>query len=557
MSSFCNFMRKERCMAHGIPRVLPNGERFTRRRFLGLLGAIAGSGAAFHALNSWGLAGTASLTQPPELEGSGEGVHVVVLGGGPAGTTAAYELLNQGYEVTLLEANNRLGGHVWTVKQGSESNELGREPRVCEFDEGQYVEGGAWRIPSIHYATLYYCKEFGIPMETHINYNHNAWVYMEDVDGPITDEKLRVHEIQADMRGYTAEILATAIDEDQLDLEMDQEHRDMLIDYLVSEGMLSSSDLTYGPNNRRGYQEIPGGGDRPGVDSEPIPLEDLLPFAATAWPSSGGFLGSVSSIFQQDTMLQPIGGLSEIFDTGFREALEDVLTLNAPVQEIRQNDDEVRIVYRDPDTGEETELTADYCVCAIPLPILVQMGVDFSSDMQEAINGVPYSTVGKIGLQFGRRFWEEDEHIYGGLTLTNTDLGHVHYPTYGYLEPKGVVQGFYSFGSAATRVSAMDEEDRHEWCLDELSKIHPQARDDYESGFSVFWHLERYFQGGSPSYDARARDLYYDRIMEPDGRVYLAGAHCSYTTGWINGAVESAWIQVEKLHERVQQEQDE
>ena len=543
-------------MNGGIPHILPDGQRFTRRRFLKVLSAIAGSGAAFQAMNAWGLAGMPGRMQPPDLEGSGEGTSVAVLGGGPAGTTAAYELMNLGYDVTLFEANNRLGGHVWTIKQGEESHELGREPRVCEFDEGQYFEGGAWRIPSIHYATLHYCREFNIPMETHINYNHNAWVYMEDVDGPITDTKLRVHELQADMRGHTAEILATAIDQDQLDLDMTQEDRDMLIDYLVSEGLLSSTDLTYGPNNRRGYEQIPGGGDRPGIDTEPIPLDQLLPFAATAWGSAGGFLASVSSTFQQDTMLQPVGGLGEIFNTGFRDALGDVVTYNAPVREIRQGEDEVRIMYTDPDTGDEAEFTADYCVCAIPLPVLVQIPSDFSPDMQEAINGVPYSTVGKIGLQFGRRFWEEDEHIYGGLTLTNTDLGHIHYPTYGYLEPKGVVQGFYSFGSTATRVSAMDEADRHEWCLDEMSKIHPQVRDDYENAFSVFWHLERYFQGGSPSYDGRARELYYDRMLEPDGRIYLAGAHCSYTTGWINGAVESSWVQIEKLHERVQQEQD-
>jgi hypothetical protein len=113
--------------------------------------------------------------------------------------------------------------------------------------------------------------------------------------------------------------------EGELDLDMTQEDRDMLIDYLVSEGLLSASDLTYGPNTQRGYEEIPGGGDRPGVPSEPIPLDQLLPFAATAWGSSGGFLNSVSSIFQQDTMLQPVGGLSEIFDTGFREALGEVV----------------------------------------------------------------------------------------------------------------------------------------------------------------------------------------------------------------------------------------
>jgi monoamine oxidase len=39
--------------------------------------------------------------------------------------------------------------------------------------------------------------------------------------------------------------------------------------------------------------------------------------------------------------------------------------------------------------------------------------------MKAAIDAVPYSSSVKIGLQFKRRFWEEDEAIYGGISYTD------------------------------------------------------------------------------------------------------------------------------------------
>ncbi len=41
---------------------------------------------------------------------------MVVVGGGISGLAAARVLINNGYRVTLLEANDRLGGRIWTDK---------------------------------------------------------------------------------------------------------------------------------------------------------------------------------------------------------------------------------------------------------------------------------------------------------------------------------------------------------------------------------------------------------------------------------------------------------
>lgn len=72
---------------------------------------------------------------------------VVVIGGGFSGLAAAYELSKAGYEVTVAEARNRVGG------------------RVISFSDlvpGKNVEGGGELIGSNHPAWVGYAKQFNL-----------------------------------------------------------------------------------------------------------------------------------------------------------------------------------------------------------------------------------------------------------------------------------------------------------------------------------------------------------------------------------------------------------
>jgi monoamine oxidase len=113
--------------------------------------------------------------------------------------------------------------------------------------------------------------------------------------------------------------------------------------------------------------------------------------------------------------------------------------------------------------------------------------------------------------------------------------------------------GYYNFDTEAARVSAMTPQQRVEFALEHGSKVHPQYRQEFESGFSVSWHLTPYELGAWPSYTDRTRQQFFPRLQEPDGRIYLVGEHLSYVNAWMEGAVQAAWVQVEKLHTRVMQ----
>ena len=71
---------------------------WTRRRFLKMLGATSGGAAVMNAMSAWGMLPAAALaqTEPPQLEGRAEGTSVIVIGTGPGGSAAAYELINLG-----------------------------------------------------------------------------------------------------------------------------------------------------------------------------------------------------------------------------------------------------------------------------------------------------------------------------------------------------------------------------------------------------------------------------------------------------------------------------
>src|SRR5262245_48847853 len=73
---------------------------------------------------------------------------VVVVGAGPAGLTCAYELARVGHHVTVLEARDRPGGRVWTL----------RPP----LPSGALAEVGATLLPDNHPLPLHYATAFGL-----------------------------------------------------------------------------------------------------------------------------------------------------------------------------------------------------------------------------------------------------------------------------------------------------------------------------------------------------------------------------------------------------------
>jgi monoamine oxidase len=356
----------------------------------------------------------------------------------------------------------------------------------------------------------------------------------------------RFREIKADYQGHVAELLSKATQQNALDASVSKEDQEKLLESLRSWGALDQSNAYVGSGERRGYQKNPGGGvsARP-IASTPIGLGDLL--NSRLW--SGIAAGDIFDM--QTALFQPVGGMGRIGEAFARE-LGPLIHYNAKVVDIHQDERGVTVAYEDTrSSGRVQKARADWCVCTIPLPILAQIPLNVGPALASAVSAVPYASAVKVGLQFKRRFWEEDEHIYGGITYTDLPIGNVGYPSTGFhASGKGVLLGAYMFGPNAADFTSMTPPERVQKAVDYGNQIHRQYREEFDNGVAVAWHRVPFAMGCAGMWTSDSRAKHYDDLCAIDGRIVLAGEHASFIGGWQEGAVTSALDAIGRLHQR-------
>jgi monoamine oxidase len=517
---------------------------YTRRRFL--LDVARSGGSVFAAMTSLDLLAqdNGATWLPDDLPRVGRGRKIAIIGAGAAGLSAAYELTRLGFKCSVLEARTRPGGRIWTIRRGVRETEISGREQQCQFDPGHYYNAGPARIPQHHYTTLGYCRKFGVALEVFNNYNESAYIHSDRLR-----RKVRVREARADYEGHTAELLAKAISANQLDAALTKEDAEKLVEYLRRNAGLSA-DLKYSANASHGYSEWPAAAGQSGVLT---PGDDLTGMIGSGFAS---YLAHARNITQQAVMLQPVGGIDAL-PFAMAKQLASMIEYGAEVTALRRvGEHKVRIEYRNTGSaGAAKALEADYCLCTTPASVLKDIPSDLSAPHREALSRISYGASNKIGLQFRRRFWEQDDWIYGGISWTDQQIRQIWYPNYGYFDKKGVVVGYYAGEMPEERggknITAMTPAERTEYALASGEKIHPQYRSEFENAFSVSWAAIRFSNGANSRYEStEARRQVLGVIGQPDGPIYFAGEHASWLSGWIAGAFESALRAVRLIHER-------
>jgi monoamine oxidase len=519
----------------------------SRRALLARIGAVAGGAAMYQAMTALGVAAESPYTGPIRLDGDPRGASVLILGAGLAGLVAALELKRAGYRVQVLEYNARPGGRCWTIRGGDRITELGGETQECGFDQGQYLNPGPWRIPYHHHAVLDYCKRLGVALEPFVQVNHNALVHNRAAFG---GRPQPYRAMMADYHGGIAELLAKATRQNRLDGMVAREDQEILLESLRAFGALNR-DLTYAKSlatsDRRGFARDPGGGltARPEF-SDPVALKDIL--SSRLW----SYLASGALYEFQTTMFQPVGGM-DMIARAFAREVGDGIRYDAKVTGIRQDANGVTATVEDARGGSgPQQVRADWCLCTIPLSVLAQMEINVGPRMAAAIEAVPYSASVKVGLQFRRRFWEEDEHIYGGISYTDLPIRMISYPSTGYgAGGKGVLLGAYAFGPYAYEFTALPAAERVRRAVEWGAVLHPQYREAFENGVAVGWHRVPGNLGCHGMWSDERRAAHYDDLCALDGRILLAGEHASFIPAWQEGAILSSLDAIGRLHRRV------
>ncbi|MFG2075939.1 flavin monoamine oxidase family protein [Nonomuraea maritima] len=513
------------------------GAALTRRGLLVGIGAVGGAGAMYAAMGALGLAPTAQdkeFTPPRQsdftLRGGKAAASVVILGAGVAGLTAAYELGKAGYDCTLLEARERAGGRNLTLRGGDRLAEARGPAQDVRFGEGVYFNAGPGRIAP-WMVTLDYCRELGIPIETFVNNNAAAYVHTNG-------ETVRARTARADMYGYVAELLAKATHLGALDRVITKNDQETLLDFLRRFGDLGPR-LRYEGSERRGFTEWPGTGG-----GAPIPAPGTLHQVLAA--GTGRAITNDFGYDQATPMFQPVGGMDAIVKKLTEAVGADRIRTGAKVTKVTALADGVEVAY----TGGT--LKADYCIAALPPHVMARIPHNLGADVTAALRTPVPVAAGKIGLEYGTRWWELEDRIYGGVTETDLDITHIWYPSHDYHAERGLLVGYYNSEKNAELYGALTPEDRRRRALTQGKKIHGEKyRQNLLSSVSIAWQRQEHIEGGWvrwPSVDSS-----FTLLQRTDGRVYFAGDWLTHLIAWQAGAMESARDVVTRLHQRVLQ----
>ncbi|MEQ7007618.1 FAD-dependent oxidoreductase [Actinopolymorpha sp. B17G11] len=526
----------------------------TRRDFLKAVGVAGGAGVLYETMGALGLAPTPAQAAvqdfaPPraaDLKVSGRGApKVLVLGAGIAGLTTAYELGKAGYACRVLEAKGRPGGRNWTVRGGTELRDLDGQVQRASFSKGEYMNAGPARIAQ-SMVTLDYCRELGVALEPFVNQNADAYIHHDNA-GALSGKSTRWRTAKADVYGYVSELLAKATDRGALDAELSSQDKERVLAFLRDFGAIGGKDqnFAYTGTSRRGYTVEPGAGDEAGAVLGPPPsMTDVF---ASLYGRRFSFEFGYD---QAMMMLQPVGGMDRIAYALAEAVGSERISYRCEVKRITDLAEGVEVTYTDAGGRERVE-RADYCVATLQPMVLAKIPHNLGADVKAALTYPVASPVGKMGLEYTSRWWEERDRIYGGITPTDLDVAQIWYPSYGFHSKRGTLIGYYHFGANATAYGQLTPAQRAERAVAAGVKIHGEVyRSKLASTFSVAWHRTPHIEGGWVSWPSRTSGE-YALLNKPAGHVYFAGDWLSYFIAWQSGAFDSARKVVTELHERV------
>jgi monoamine oxidase len=221
------------------------------------------------------------------------------------------------------------------------------------------------------------------------------------------------------------------------------------------------------------------------------------------------------------------------------------LQLNAKAIGISRSAEQVIITL----SRSEEPIVADYCISTMAPPLLSKiLDNSISKRFQVSLSKITMVPAFKFGWQARRRFWEEENEIYGGISCTKHIISQLWYPSHGLLTPKGVLIGAYTFGPDAAILGAMSHQERSAAALRGGEKLHPDTfRRNVDKGLSIAWQNMPYQAGGWAFYRNQSENPEYLEITKPQGRLILAGDYLSYLPGWMEGAIQSAELAVKQI----------
>jgi monoamine oxidase len=421
--------------------------------------------------------------------------HVLVAGAGLAGLAAARDLERRGAAVTVVEARNRVGGRVWTWREG--------------FAAGQHVEAGADLIESDQKALVTLAKE--LRLETTPILRKGFGYCGANRQGRVCIQKVE--------RGFE---------------HIHPSFNDMVGEYKLAEQRWDSAIA-------RDIARLSVADWLRAVDADPwlssrlrglrgfflADPEDLSLLALVEFFGGGGFQG-------MGGMIRVVGG-NDRLATSAAAQLQTPVRLRTVLRRVRSAKAGLTASIES-DRGLD-QIPADYLVVAMPATTAreVDFGDALPDQQREAIAKLRYGRATRLTIQFARRFWRKPNrpNAFG----SDQPIGAV---WDGNEEQKGAagILSLLAGGNASRELQAITQAEGIPGVVRRLRWLGPPA--PVLASQTVAWEDDRWAGGGYSYFDPAFDPLLRDWLARPAGRITFAGEHTSIKwQGYMNGAVES------------------
>lgn len=420
------------------------------------------------------------------------GKKVIIVGAGMAGIAAAKTLVNQGYEVLVLEGQNRLGGRI----------------RSEEFEGAILDFGASWIHGSKGNPITELVEQYGIETKDTDYDNVQVW----NAQGKLIEEADR-----KDIFKETDWVFAQAV------RYANRQDEDVSMQDCIAAVLKDEEELT--------------ADEQMALDWRTTTIE----------MNAGCDFSKMSTWYGSD---KGFAGLDKLFPGGYKQLIEKMaegiqVELNTIITEIQHDKNGVTL------HSADKSWTADYCICTVPLGVLKKKKIKFSpaltSKKQTAIDEqLNMGLLNKIAFKFPKVFWPDTNHFIGHMAETKGDFPI--FLNWAYYTGQPILLGFH-VGDYAREIEKLSDEELIERGNALFSKLFKNA-EPIEAVARSKWNNHPFAYGSYSYIPVGAGDEGSDRLAEPIGRLRFAGeATYAKYPGTVHGAYFSGIREAERIME--------
>lgn len=415
----------------------------------------------------------------------------VIIGAGFAGLAAAYKLKNAGWNVTILEARDRIGGRVFSYRMPQNQN------LVCELG-AEWVGESHERIKSL-------CADFKILLQRH-----------QFDDYLLQDGKVS----RPGAWGFSAQA-KTAFEKVIKNYEK--------LSALQQQNLDKLDWWTY-------LEKI-------GFPEEDLRLRDLTDSTdfgeSIRHVSAYGALAEYAESSPKNEMdYKMTGGNSRLTEEFVKRIGTENIKTNTLVTEVIQYKGIVTI------KTETESLKADAVVCTAPTQSLLKIKFNppLPAAQRSAAEKLIYSRICKNSILFENRFWKDEN-----FSMVSDVTSHYYFhSTQNQPGAEGILTS-YAIGEKADVLASQSDGRRMRKIANDLIDFNPDAPRLAKGIASYAWQRDKYTDGAYALYRPGQWFGVRPILQRPHGKVLFAGEHLADWQGFMEGAIETGEAAAQSL----------